>query len=125
MSSKSRAEKTLRRVVPALLVAGVAAVTFVGDRQDGEKRDELPAGRVVARDNAFAVSDKPVYVGDTVVFTNEDDTDHSFTADDGLFDSRVLRSGRQYGFTFPRAGLASFHCEIHPAMTGAVNVLPR
>ena len=53
---------------------------------------------------------------------NGDDTEHTFTADDGAFDTD-LGGGEEKTVTAPdEAGDYAFHCTIHPNMTGTLTV---
>ena len=44
------------------------------------------------------------------------------TADDGSVDSGPLAPRASFSQTFPAAGLFTYHCAIHPQMTGAVTI---
>jgi plastocyanin len=122
-------------IAGAALVAGgaLAAVLLltgvVGDDDDdttgpGEPNEFVPSedDTIVAVDRAFDPKRLTVHVGDAVAFVNRDDVAHTFTADDGLFDSRQVDPEGTYGYTVPRAGTIDFHCEIHPQMTGTITV---
>ena len=73
--------------------------------------------------SGFAFSeDLTVPVGTTVVIRNEDSAPHTFSADDGSFDSGSIDGGGTFEFTFTEAGTFAFHCNVHPAMTGTITV---
>ena len=59
--------------------------------------------------------------GDTVVWTNNDDKDHTVVSDDGSF-SGSLKPGKSYSYTFRKAGNYSYSCRLHPRMKGSVSV---
>jgi hypothetical protein len=40
----------------------------------------------------------------------------------GAFDSGAVQPGQSYSFTFDKPGTYTYHCEIHPDMTGTVTV---
>lgn len=63
-----------------------------------------------------------VAVGETLVFENRDEVDHTFTSDEGLFDSGAVGAGGEYGYAYSSAGTYGVHCEIHPTMTTEVVV---
>src|SRR5215212_10463843 len=70
---------------------------------------------------------KPAHItfkrGTKVTWINKDMTKHTATANNGAFDSGVLRSGQSYSHTFKTAGRTNnYHCEIHPFMRGSVTV---
>jgi plastocyanin len=73
--------------------------------------------------SGFAFSeDITVPVGTTVIVRNEDGAPHTFTADDGSFDSGNIDGGATFEMTFSEAGTFAFHCNVHPAMTGTITV---
>jgi plastocyanin len=73
--------------------------------------------------SGFAFSeDITVPVGTTVTVRNDDSAPHTFTADDGSFDSGSIDGGGTFEFTFTEAGTFAFHCNIHPSMTGTITV---
>jgi plastocyanin len=71
---------------------------------------------------AFSPATVEIQVGDTVTWTNDDDTEHTVTASDGLFDSGELAEGATFSFTFETAGEFSYFCAFHPDMQGRVVV---
>ena len=63
-----------------------------------------------------------VSVGEAVEVTNNDALPHTWTSEDGVFNSGTLSEGDTFSFTFEEAGSYPFICSIHPNMTGTVNV---
>ena len=57
-----------------------------------------------------------------VLWTNDDTIEHTVTADDGSFDSGSMYHGQNFDNTFDTPGDFSYHCSIHPFMTGVVIV---
>ena len=78
--------------------------------------------KVAIEDFYFEPADAAIQPGDTIMWVNEGNTPHTVTSDDGRFDSEVLNPGESFMLTFPEAGTFSYHCEIHPSMTGSVSV---
>ena len=76
-------------------------------------------------DFAFSPKTLSVKVGDTVKWTNGDEFPHTVTADNGSFGSDDLREGDTFSQTFNQAGTFAYHCDIHPSMTGTVQVGPQ
>lgn len=97
----------------------VAVVLFT--RGGGD--DERPAAEQdVVVSGVAAFPERRVAAGDEIEFKNEDSVAHTFTADGGLFDSGRVEPGGVFRFSFPAAGELTYHCEIHPSMTGRVVV---
>jgi plastocyanin len=63
-----------------------------------------------------------VAVGATVTVRNGDGAPHTWTSNQGVFDSGPLGSGDEFSFVFDAPGEYSFLCEIHPSMTGSITV---
>ncbi|MFH1181629.1 MAG: cupredoxin domain-containing protein [Candidatus Woesearchaeota archaeon] len=71
--------------------------------------------------NAFAPSAITVRQGATVTWTNEDSVAHTVVSDS--FESPSLAKGQTFSHTFDTAGTFTYHCSIHPNMTGTVTVV--
>jgi len=63
-----------------------------------------------------------VAVGTTITWTNDEDFDHTVTADDGSFDSGDLATGDTFEHTFDAAETFTYLCSIHPNMAGTIIV---
>ena len=61
-------------------------------------------------------------VGAVVEATNLDGPTHTWTADDGTWDSKNLTTGKRFRHTFNAAGTFTYSCTIHPSMRGTVKV---
>ena len=62
-----------------------------------------------------------VQVGDTIVWTQQDQTTHTTTSGlptvpDGVWDSEFLNNGQTFSFTFTEAGAFAYYCTIHPSI---------
>jgi plastocyanin len=78
---------------------------------------------VVIRNFHFKPAHITIKRGTRVTWINKDITKHTATANNGAFDSGVLRPGQRYSHTFNIAGRTNkYHCEIHPFMRGSVTV---
>ncbi|MCP4229497.1 MAG: cupredoxin family copper-binding protein [bacterium] len=71
---------------------------------------------------AFVPQNISIVVGDTVRWTNNDTPPHTSTSDTMDWDSGALDNGDTFEFTFNTADSYPYHCDIHPTMTGTVNV---
>jgi LPXTG-motif cell wall-anchored protein len=111
------------------------AATGSATEQDlGDEREQLrpKTRRVVAtaaastsvtiRDFTFSPKSVTIDVGDAVTWTNEDDVEHSATAEDGSFDTGTFGNGKSRSQTFDTAGTFQYICTPHPFMKGTINV---
>ncbi len=80
------------------------------------------AGTIVAKDIAYNPTEITVKVGDTITFKNEDGFAHTFTADNGDFDSGNVDGGAEFQYVADEAGTIAFHCKIHGNMKGTITV---
>jgi plastocyanin len=78
--------------------------------------------RIVIRNNAYLTTNLSVAPGTTVLWVNEDQLQHTVTADDGSYDSGMIDPQRTWARTFEQAGTFTYHCTPHPFMKGTVVV---
>ena len=71
---------------------------------------------------AFGPGTVTVKPGTTVTWTQQDEDQHTVTADDASFASSPLVTGQTYTHTFTAPGTYQYHCAIHPFMHGTVTV---
>jgi LPXTG-motif cell wall-anchored protein len=76
------------------------------------------AKNVTLKDNLFDPKTITVNVGDTVMWMDQGQNEHTVTADDGSFDSGDLKTGEKtsFSFTFSKAGTFAYHCKYHGSM---------
>jgi plastocyanin len=91
------------------------------DATDSTGGDAAAAAEIVITDFAFS-DDITVPVGTTITIRNDDGAGHTMTADDGAFDPGTIDGGSTVELTLTEAGTFTFHCEIHPSMTGTITV---
>lgn len=82
----------------------------------------VAADSVTIHNFAFGPQTVTIKAGTTMNWMNQDTEAHTVTSDTGAFNSPVLQPGASYSFTFAKAGTYSYHCTIHPFMTGKVVV---
>lgn len=104
--------------------ATTTSVTDAADPAGTNDTDETAASEGAAITiSSFAFEGvTEVAVGTTVVVTNNDPTAHTWSADDGSFDSGALAQGESFEFTFTEAGEFAYSCNFHPSMTGTIVV---
>ena len=79
------------------------------------------------KDIAYHPQNVAVHEGQAVRWTNDDDVAHTVTAQSGAtFDSGTLKPGIKafYETTMRNAGTVTYHCTIHPNMTGRIRIVP-
>lgn len=82
-----------------------------------------PASAALAiRNFSFQPATLRVAPGTVVTVTNDDTTTHTWTADGAAWDSGPIAAGSNYRHTFTTPGTFTYHCNIHPYMTGTVQV---
>jgi plastocyanin len=88
----------------------------------------IAAGEGASGDNTITIADfafsgvTEVPVGTTVIVTNTDATPHTWTAEDGTFDSAAIAPDGTFEFTFTETGEFAYFCNFHPSMTGTIVV---
>ena len=102
----------------------LAAILFIScSKSYNSGSSSAPAAASVSIKNmAFNPASLSLTAGATVTWTNSDTTIHTVTADDGSFNSGNIAIGATYSRVFNTAGIVSYHCTIHPEMTGKVVV---
>jgi plastocyanin len=110
----------LALVVP--VVAVVAVVVTLNVTSEAQTASSGPPGRTITiKDFAYAPTPLTVHAGATITVDNADRTAHTLTADDGRFDTRGLDAGAHATITIAAPGRYTYHCDIHPSMTGVVD----
>ena len=110
--------------------AAAAAPTTGTARSTPSAPAAAPAsGRSVDRpvriiDFAFSPQAVAAVVGDTVTWTNQGSAVHTATADNGSFDSGLVKPGGKWRFALTKAGTFRYHCTVHPNMVGTIKVAP-
>lgn len=126
--------RTMARLLAVLAVA-VLGFSACGDDGDDTASDETAATEAPAEEapadeapaaeatgpviKDFAFSSLEVAASAAVTVTNQDSVTHTFTADDGSFDTGEVAGGENGEFTAPaEPGTYPVHCEIHATMKG-------
>lgn len=87
--------------------------------------DARESTAVAMVDNAFMPASLTVQVGDTVTWTNRGMLPHTTTSDAGTWDSRTMRPGASFPFTFSQPGTYPYVCVFHAGlgMRGTITVV--
>lgn len=97
---------------------GTSGLTVTITAGSGGAYDD-PAGN--RSSSGFQPGVLAVATGATVTWSNQDSVSHSPTADGGAFGGEAGPGG-VFKFTFQNPGAFTYHCSIHPAMTGEISV---
>lgn len=70
---------------------------------------------------SFSAPDE-VAAGTTLTIANNDGVSHTFTADDGSFDTGTIAAGATAEVTLDEPGEFAYFCSFHPQMEGTITV---
>jgi len=96
-------------VTPTAAPAGSTTVTISG-------------GASTQTTTAFGTNPLTISTGTTISWLNDDNTAHTSTADGNQWSSGDIPPGGRFNFTFASTGRYTYHCQIHPNMTGTIVV---
>lgn len=83
----------------------------------------VAANTVVIRNYAFYPANREVKAGATVTWINYSMTSHTVTFNDSsITSSGDLSHGETFSYTFTKAGVYTYYCDLHETMTGQVTV---
>jgi LPXTG-motif cell wall-anchored protein len=80
------------------------------------------SGSVTIADFSFSPGSLTINQGDTVTWVNNGPTPHSATANNGSFNTGILKAGQSASHTFAQAGTYSYYCQPHPYMKATIVV---
>ena len=110
-----------RTHVLAIALAAVVGLGGAACSSGGGATATAPAN-IAIKNFAFTPSPATLKTGQTVRVRNNDDTTHTFTADDGSFDSGPIAGGTTASVAPRHAGDIHYHCSIHTYMTGTLHI---
>ncbi|HSH61218.1 MAG TPA: cupredoxin domain-containing protein [Acidimicrobiales bacterium] len=106
----------------ALAMAGFVACGGNGDSGGGASGEAGGGSTVVIKNFQFEPANLKVAPGAKVTVKNEDAAAHTLTADDRSFDTGNIEGKGQKEITATKVGQVAYKCDIHPYMTGVVQV---
>src|SRR3954452_23335758 len=80
------------------------------------------AGTVKIADFKFAPEKVTVQAGTKLTFVNDDDANHTATAQDKSFDTKTLGKGGTASVTLKKPGAYKYYCAFHRFMEGEIDV---
>ena len=103
--------------VVVLLVCLLALLGADAAKDGGVRKIEI-------KDKKYSPAKLTIKAGQTIVWTNRDDGDHTIVAEDGSFGTgeNDLSRGESYKFTFKKKGKYKYHCKYHPREKGEIIV---
>ncbi len=94
-----------------------------GETETAPSGEAVRSAKVEIVDFAYSPETVTIQAGGKVIWQNEDSDVHTVTLDNGSFDSGDLAEGKLKSESFKDPGSFTYHCEIHPEMTGTVEVV--
>jgi plastocyanin len=120
----------MRRVIMVFVAFVVLASPLVGLQAFAQDDTQAAQVNIVeppfqsAQQWHYEPKDVAITVGTTVTWTNTGAVAHTVTSDDGgAFDSGSLDPQATFSFTPDTPGTFTYHCTVHPWMTGALTVI--
>jgi plastocyanin len=114
----------LRNTFALAAVTALSLVACGGDDDDAAAvATTAPAAAATITIEGFAfsgVTDVPA--GTVLTVINNDTAPHTFTAEDGSFDSGALNPEDAFQVTLDTPGTYTYFCAFHPSMTGTITV---
>jgi plastocyanin len=105
------------------LVSTLLVVSAGGaDKQPKAVASQQPTRTVVIQGFRFKPANITIKRGTRVRWINRDSAAHTATANNGAFNSGLLRKGETFSRTFRTVGKKAYHCNPHPYMRGSVVV---
>jgi plastocyanin len=104
-----------RPVLILCLVALLASVALAA-------KDKGETHTVSMKDKKYAPASLTIKAGETVVWTNNDEHDHTVVADDKSFKSGNIGTGDSFRHQFDKKGTFTYSCSYHPRMKGTITV---
>ena len=118
-----------RRVLVGIAVLAIVGAACGGNGDEGASEESNDAGdgassvTLTAAEFKFDPSSLSAAAGGSIEFTNNDDAEHNFTAEDAGIDEDVDAGGSTtIDLADVEPGSYDFFCEYHPDMTGTLEV---
>ena len=127
MGTRSRFIALIASLAVVVIATGACSGDETGDdtpTQSTETGGDVVPGsaQIAIAGSTFEPTTLPVASGSTdITITNADAVDHTFTLDDMSVDETVA-AGASATVTVDVSETIGFHCEIHPSMTGTLQV---
>ncbi len=104
-----------------LLLSGCGSSTTAPTMGTGNSV-AIPSGAYLGTGITFTPQTLTLSAGTTVVWTNSDSVAHTSVADGGTWASPNINPGATFSVQLNTPGTYTYHCIIHPFMTGTLIV---
>lgn len=112
-----------RRIAEFLALAGTLLLMASASASLVLIAERSTEPNVVTIENfAFVPARLTVTAGASVTWINRDETPHTVVSNDKTIRSGALDTGDQFQYRFATPGTYSYHCSLHPQMTGTIIV---
>jgi len=108
------------RSAAAVVVVMVAGLALALGALPGSAAAKPNARTVTIKNLKFSPSPLKVAAGSKIKVKNADSTTHTFTANNGAFDTGDIESGSSASVTIKQPGTFAYHCQIHNFMKGTI-----
>ena len=118
-------KRTSGLLICCLLVlcsAALAADESKGKDKSPATKQSAKTHTVTIKNNKLSPASLKIKAGDTVVWKNEDDKDHTVAADDKSFKSGNISPDDSFENTFKKAGTFKYGCKYHPRERATITV---
>jgi plastocyanin len=106
-----------------LLVVGCTVALAADKAKDAPTTKKSDKSRTISmKDKKYVPDSLTIKVGETVVWQNDDDHDHTVIADDKSFKSGNINPDDTFEYTFKKTGTFKYACKYHPRMKGSITV---
>ena len=117
--------KTFITIIVIILIIGAfwffSHGKYGSNNQPAATTSTITTNSVTISNFAFSPSSISASANTPITFTNNDSVTHTVTADNGKFDQQIS-SGQTITITIANPGAYTYHCKIHPNMTGTIIV---
>jgi len=120
---------TFRLVLCTLLAVCTAALAADESKEKAKDTEKSPTTKRAAKTHTITIKSSKfspaaltIKAGDTVVWENEDDKDHTVNGDDKSLKSPNISPDDSFEYTFKKAGTFKYACKYHPREKAAITV---
>jgi plastocyanin len=113
---------SVKTVALSLLVVFALLASPLALAKAKDKKDAAKENKVEIVDFKYKPAKLKIKKGEKVVWTNNDDRDHTVVSKDKTLNSGKISAGQTWEFTFDKAGTYEYGCEYHPRMKAVIEV---